>query len=289
MELRQLEYFLAVAEERHFTRAARQVHIVQSGLSASVHALERELGAPLFVRSTRHVELTEEGRALVAEARATLAAAERARDAVAAVRGLLRGRLSVGTIQGLPAVDLPEALGRFRRSHPGIELRVRQGATAGLVDDVRAGRLDVAFVANPTHQLRGLAHRRLVAEPFQLACPPRHPLADRATVTLAELADETFIEFQPDWGVRIILDDAFGALGIERSIACEVNDLPTLLDLVAHQLGVAVVPRVLASDRTDLCLVPLAGESPVWEASLVTHIDGPVSAAACAFIEMLPL
>src|SRR5258706_2856591 len=115
MELRQLEYFLAVGEERHFTRAAQRVHIVQSGLSASVHALERELGAPLFIRTTRHVELTEEGRALVGEARAVLAAADRARDAVAGVRGLLRGRLSVGTIQALPVVDLPELLGRFRR------------------------------------------------------------------------------------------------------------------------------------------------------------------------------
>jgi DNA-binding transcriptional LysR family regulator len=287
MELRQLEYFLAVAEERHFTRAAQRVHIVQSGLSASVHALERELGAPLFVRTTRHVELTEEGRALVGEARAVLEAAERARDAVAAVRGLLRGRLSVGTIQRLPAVDLAEMLGRFRERHPDVELRVRQASTESLIEDVRGGRLDVAFAAYPVHLLGGLAHTLLVTEPLLLACAPGHRLAHRKHVRLAELADETFIEFQPDWGTRIILDEAFAALGIERRIACEVNDLPTLLDLVAHQLGIAIVARVLGADRSDLRFVALAGNSPVWEVSMITRADGPVSAAARAFVDML--
>lgn len=289
VDLRQLEYFLAVAEERHFTRAARRVHIVQSGLSASVHALERELGAPLFVRTTRHVELTEEGRALVDEARAVLAAAERARDAVAQVRGVLRGRLSVGAIQQLPVIDLPRALGRFSERHPDVELRVRQAATNGLVEDVRSGRIDVAFVAHPAHRLRGLAHVRLAAEPLLLACAPGHPLADHPSVRLAALADETFIEFQPDWGVRIMMDEAFAALGIDRRIACEVNDSPMLLDLVAHRLGVALVPRLLMTDRADLRFVALGGHCPIWEVSMITGPHGPVSAAARAFVEMLPI
>jgi hypothetical protein len=127
VELRQLEHFVVTAEERHFTRAARRLHIVQSGLSASIRALERELGAPLFVRSTRRVELTEAGRALLGEARRTLAAAQAARDAVADVQGLLRGRLAVGTMQILPpAVDLLGTLGRFHAQHPDVELRLRQ-------------------------------------------------------------------------------------------------------------------------------------------------------------------
>jgi DNA-binding transcriptional LysR family regulator len=117
------------AEERHFTRAARRLHIVQSGLSASIRALERELDAPLFVRSTRRVELTQAGRALLPEARRTLAAATAAGDAVAAVQGLLRGTLAVGTMQILPpAVELVAVLGRFHAEHPGVELRLRQAA-----------------------------------------------------------------------------------------------------------------------------------------------------------------
>jgi DNA-binding transcriptional LysR family regulator len=289
MELRQLEYFLAVAEEQHFTRAAQRVHIVQSGLSASVHALERELGTPLFVRTTRHVELTEEGRALVGEAREVLAAVERARDAVAGVRGLLRGRLSVGTIQALPVIDLPELLGRFRRRHPDVELRVRQAPAGGLVEAVRNGRLDLAFVAHPVALLHGVAHTRVAAEPVFLVCPLGHPLAGRKHVRLAELGDETFVEFQPDWATRTIVDEAFAAVGIARRIACEVNDVPTLLDLVVHRLGITIVPRVLVLGRTDLCFVALRGEVPLWEVSLITPPGGPAGAAARAFVEMLPI
>ena len=287
MELRQLEHFVAVAEERHFTRAARRMHIVQSGLSASVRALERELGAALFVRSTRRVELTEEGRALLDEARGVLAAAERARDAVAAVRGLLRGRLSVGVMQRLAGVDLPEALGRFRTRHPDVEIRLRQAAAAVLVDDVQAGRLELAFVALPAGLLRGVARTPLVAEPMLLACAPDHALAGRAGVRLAALRDEEFVEFQRGWGVRLLLDQAFAALGIERRVACEVNDTPTLLDLVAHGLGVAVLPRPVLAGRSDVAGVALQGRAPWWDVSLITREAGALSAPSRAFLEML--
>ena len=289
MELRQLEHFVAVAEERNFTRAARRVHIVQSGLSASVRALERELGAALFARSTRRVELTEEGRALLGEARAVLAAADRARDAVAAVRGLLRGRLSVGVMQRVAGVDLPATLGRFRERHPGVEIRLRQAGASVLAEDVRAARLDFAFVAVPAAQLRGVTHTPIVADPMLLACAPGHRLAGRRAVRLAALAEEDFVEFQPGWGVRIALDQAFAALGVERHVVCEVNDSPTLLDLVAHGLGVAVVPRVLATGRRDVAFVELQGRAPTWEVSLVTREDGALSAPSRAFLDMLDL
>src|SRR5581483_9448598 len=117
MELRRIEHFVAVAEERHFTRAARRAHIVQSGLSASIKALERDLGTPLLVRSTRRVELTAAGEAFLVEARRVLAAVAAAREAVAAVQGLLRGTLAVGIMQAHAAVDLPAVLGRFHARH----------------------------------------------------------------------------------------------------------------------------------------------------------------------------
>jgi DNA-binding transcriptional LysR family regulator len=289
MELRQLEHFVAVAEERNFTRAARRVHIVQSGLSASVRALERDLGVRLFARSTRRVELTEEGRALLGEARDVLAAADRARDAVAAVRGLVRGRLSIGVMQRVAGVDLPATLGRFRERHPGVEIRLRQAGASDLVDDVRAARLDLAFVAVPAAQLRGVTHAPVVTEPMLLACAPGHRLAGRRAVRLAALAEEDFVEFQPGWGVRIALDQAFAALGVERRVACEVNDTPTLLDLVAHGLGVAVVPQVLAAGRGDVAFVALEGRAPVWDVSLVAREDGALSAPSRAFLAMLDI
>jgi DNA-binding transcriptional LysR family regulator len=230
VELRQLEHFVAAAEERHFTRAARRLHIVQSGLSASIRSLERELGAPLFVRSTRRVELTQAGLALLPEARRTLAAAAAAGDAVAAVQGLLRGTLAVGTMQILPpAVDLVAVLGRFHAEHPGVELRLRQAGTGTLLEEVAAGALDLALVAPVGRPPTRLVVRRLASDPLLVACAPAHPLASRGQLDLADLAGEPFVDFQPDWGLRMLVDQQLAAAGLDRHTALEVNDLPTLL------------------------------------------------------------
>lgn len=138
MELRQLEHFVAVAQERHFTRAAERVAVSQSGLSASVRALEQELRTPLFSRTTRSVRLTEAGRALLVEAERTLAGARAAKDAVDAVRGLLRGTLSVGVEQCVAGVSPPRLLAAFHRAHPHMEIRLRQEGTMNLLDGVAA-------------------------------------------------------------------------------------------------------------------------------------------------------
>ncbi|HEY2771299.1 MAG TPA: LysR family transcriptional regulator, partial [Solirubrobacteraceae bacterium] len=149
MELRQLTHFVAVAEERHFTRAAARVHLTQSSLSSSVRALERELGSDLFVRSTRQVELTEAGRALLPAARRTIAAAENGRDAVAAVRGVVRGHLAIGAIQSLSRVDLPGLIGRFHRRHPAVTLRIHHVGAPELVRQTADGEIDLAIVDLP--------------------------------------------------------------------------------------------------------------------------------------------
>lgn len=138
MELRQLEHFVAVAEEQHFTRAAERLAVSQSGLSASVRALEQELRTPLFSRTTRTVRLTEAGRALLVEAERTLAGARAARDAVDAVRGLLRGTLTVGVEQCVAGVSPARLLAAFHREHPQMELRLRQEGTSSLLEGVAA-------------------------------------------------------------------------------------------------------------------------------------------------------
>src|SRR5512142_603745 len=177
VELRHLEYFVAVAEERHFTRAAERLRVAQSGLSASIRALERELGAELFVRHTRRVDLTDAGRALLAEAHRTLASAAAARDAVDAVRGLLRGRLTVGSEQCLGVIDLPPVLAAFRRAHPGVEIRLRYAGSGHLVEEVRLGRLNLGFVALPGPAPEGVRLLPIATEPMVLLCHPGHALA----------------------------------------------------------------------------------------------------------------
>lgn len=284
MELRQLEHFVAVAQECHFTRAAKRLHIAQSGLSASIRSLERELGAPLFLRSTRQVQLTPAGRALLGEALRALSASNAAKDAVAAVQGLLRGRLSIGSLQCLHAVHLPTLLAGFLSEHPGLEIRLRQGGSDELIELVRTGRLDIAFVSRPAAPRRpdDVVIHALDSEPLALACALDHPLARFEQAKLADLAQEQFVDFPPDWGTRDLADRVLTAAGIERRVALEVTDVHSLLDLVACGLGVALVPRSYSVKTDRVRFVELAGEVPAWETVSVT--TDPTSAAAAALL-----
>jgi DNA-binding transcriptional LysR family regulator len=305
VELRHLEYFVTVAEERHFTRAAERLLVSQSGLSASVRALERELGAKLFVRTTRSVELTGPGRALLGEATRTLASVRAAKEAVAAAQGLLRGTLSVGTEQCIAGVDVPRLLARFRAEHPRVEIRLRQAGSRLLAEDVAAGRLDLAFVALCGPPPQGVRLTPLTGEPLVLLCHPEHALAGgpagepaeeppagstgepagdaQRHVRWAELKGEALVDFQPDWGVRQLTDRAFAAAGVERQVALEVNDVHSLIELVEQGLGVAVVPRHFARkpQAAGLCAVPLTeGPQPVWQVSLARPGGDAASPAA---------
>jgi DNA-binding transcriptional LysR family regulator len=287
VELRQLELFVATAEEGHFGRAAERSNIVQSGLSASIRSLERELGTRLFNRTTRRVELTESGRALLPEARRVLAATASAREAVADVEGLERGTLSLGIMQSLVAVRLPALLARFHSLHPAIDIRLRQAGAGLLLQDVREGRLELAFASFPETPPPGLVGHELLNETMTLACASDHPLAEKASVSLADLRGEDFVDGHQDWGMRIANDRAFAAAGLDRHVAFEINDLQTILDLVADGLGVAILPRSLAPLRTPLRFVRLRGRPPRWNVTLVAPAHLELSAAARAFFEMV--
>jgi DNA-binding transcriptional LysR family regulator len=284
VELRHLEYFVAVAEERHFTRAAERLMVSQSGLSASVRTLERELGAQLFVRNTRNVELTASGSALLTEALRTLRSVRAAKEAVADVQGLLRGRLSVGTEQCVAGVDVPALLARFRSEHPRVEIRLQQADSATLVTDVSAGRLDLAFVAAPDEPPAEVRLLPLAREPLVLLCHPDHALAGARQVKWAELSEEPFVDFHPDWGARQLTDRAFAAAAVRRQVSLEVNDVHTLIDLVAHGLGIAVVPQPIARkpQAATLGTVALIGADPepAWQLSVATPPEDGVSPAA---------
>ena len=282
MELRQLEYFVAVAEESHFTRAANRLHVAQSGLSASIRSLERELGASLFLRNTRRVELTAAGRAFLVEARRALSATDAARDAVSAVQGLLRGSLAIGSLQCLHAVHLPAVLARFLEAHPGLEVQLRHGGSTDLVDQVSAGRLDLAFVCRPPRDTDGLVVTPLASEPLVLACGLKHPLAEEPAVDPAALGEERFVDFQPGWGTRDLADQVLSTAGVHRRVALEVTDIHSLLDLVACDLGVALVPQSFSVKTDQARFIPLTGPIPPWETVAVTTT--PPSTAATAFL-----
>lgn len=286
MELRQLEHFVTVAEERHFTRAAELLQISQSGLSASIRSLESELGTMLFTRSTRRVELTAAGQALLAESLRTLAAAAAAQNAVAAVRGLLRGRLTVGAEPCLGYVDLPAELARFRTRNQGVEVRLRYSGSVDLLEDVAGGRTDVALVVETGDTPAGVKLRRLSTQKLVVLCHPKHPFAQLREVDLDNLRSEALIGFQAGWGAQVLSRRAFAAAGFDYRAAMEVNDVHPLLDLVGYNLGVAIVPESFSLKRPDqLCAVPLHEGMPEWTVA-VAVADEP-NPAATDFLNQL--
>ncbi|MDT0300855.1 LysR family transcriptional regulator [Streptomonospora wellingtoniae] len=286
MELRQLEYFVAVAEERHFTRAAQRVLVAQSGLSASIRSLERELGARLFVRSTRRVELTDAGRALLPEARHVLAKVSGARDAVAAVQSLLRGTLTVGSLQCLAAPDVPALLGRFHGKHSGVEIRLQQDGAAALLEGVRRGAVDVAFTSTGAGTTADLEELPIGAEPMVLACALAHPLAERGRVALGELDGAAFVDFGPASGIREEVDAMLAGADARRRVAVEVNDVHSLLAFAAQGLGIALVPEHFSVKTSEARFVPIE-DAPQWRTAAVTAAGSAAGTAARALLAMV--
>lgn len=286
MELRQLEHFVTVAEERHFTRAADLLQISQSGLSASIRALEMELGTSLFIRSTRRVELTAAGQALLVDSRRTLASAAAAQNAVAAVRGLVRGRLTVSAEPCLGSVDLPAELARFRTANQGVEVRLRYAGSVELIENVASGRADVALVVVTGHTPPGVRLRPLGTQNLVVLCHPEHSLGVKAEIDLESLCTESLIGFPAGWGAHMLARRAFAAAGLDYRAAMEVNDVHPLLDLVGYNLGVAIVPASFAAKRPDtLRAIALHEGMPKW--TVAVAVAEEPSPAATAFFDQL--
>ncbi len=244
MELRQLAYFMAVAEERNFTRAAERIPIAQPAISQQIRRLEAELGEHLFVRNRRGIRLTPAGEALLPHARTMLQAAAGGREAVAALSGLLTGRLAVGLVHPLPDRRFPRLLGTFHHSHPGIELTLVEDQTDALLAALAAGQLQAALIGQgrydrPPPDLEALLVAR---EPMVVAVHPSHPLAGRGSVPLAALREEPMVTLTRASKLRSTLETACQTAGFGPRIVAETSDLGVMVELAAEQLGVAVLP-----------------------------------------------
>jgi DNA-binding transcriptional LysR family regulator len=287
MELRHLEHFVTVAEERNFTRAARRLHLVQSALSVSIRALERELDTQLFERTTREVRLTDSGRILLPEARRTLDAAASAQAAVSGGQAGLRGTLRLGMTQVISAVDVGSLIARFHRERPLVDIRPRTaaGGSAGLVSDLRRGVLDAGFVVDSGRDQRGLATTTMVSEPVLLGGLPDHPLMRRTVVPVSELAGEPFVDFTPGWGIRTIADQLFASAGVERPISIEVPDASVHASLVRAGLGLAILPGTMIADA-GLAGVPLR-PTATFRIAFIVADDRPLSPVTRAFADLV--
>ncbi|APR76093.1 LysR family transcriptional regulator YnfL [Minicystis rosea] len=263
MELRHLRYFLAVAEERHFGRAARRLRIAQPPLSRQIQALEAELGFALFDRSRRRVELTPAGAALVAHARRVLETlALGLHEARRAALGQI-GRIAVGYPSSVAFSGLPELLRAFRARSPTVEVVLREMSPQDQLDGLREGRLDVGFIRGPLQE-RELASRLVRHEPLVVALPEGHPLVVHARIDLAMLAREPFVTFPRARGpaffdfIMRLCDDA----GFTPRIVQEAPQLD-MVSLVAAGFGVAILPgSVRGARRPGAVFRPLAGVPP---------------------------
>lgn len=282
MDRRQLEVLAAVAREGSFTRAAAQLHLVQSAVSTTIAALETDLGARLFDRTTRRVQPTPAGRALLPHATAILNAFQAARDAVEAVSGGLSGLVRIGYMTNVTLINIPRLLRRFHDDHPDVALQLAPAATgtAGLADGLRRGELDVAFLAanpqdHPDLRIDVLARTRL-----GLAVAADDPLAGHPRIRLADTAALRFVDSRAGFANRTLIDAEFRRHGLRREVHIETSDMNDTAAMVRNGLGVAYLPEYLVKDDTQMHWIEIEDATLNMSISVGTSPDRTVNAAA---------
>jgi DNA-binding transcriptional LysR family regulator len=288
MELRQLIYAVAVADERHFTRAAARLHTAQPAISHQIRKLELELGIELFERGRRGAAPTAAGEVVLARARRVLIELDALREEVAAIRDLERGQVELGAVQNLGPLDLAALMADFHAARPGIDVRLREVSTEAMYALVAADQLDLAVAALDVPVPGALEARTLLHEPLILALPGAHPLAQRKTVRVEELADDAFVAFPRGTGLRAATDRIAREAAFEARVHFETSDMARLLSLVAHGLGVTVIPesastRASAAGLQTVRLRP----APRRSVGVVWRRDRALPPAASAFRDLL--
>jgi len=250
MELHQLEYFVAVAEEASFTRAAARVHVAQPGVSAQVRRLEAELGQQLLDRSGRSVRLTEVGTAVLPFARAALDAVANARLSVDQLAGLVRGQVRVGMVSGCALPALAELLAGFHRRYPGVGIALTEDGSDRLVELLRDGQIDLALIGAAGAATPGLKTTVVLDDALVAAVSREDPLAARQAITVDNLRDQPLVSLPPGTGVRAALDAACASAGFTPRIVLEASALPMVAQLASLGLGVAILPASAAPAGT---------------------------------------
>lgn len=287
MEIHQLRYFIAVAEEKNFCRAAERVHVAQPSLSQQVLKLEAELGQPLFDRLPRAVVLTEAGRRFLPYARRALAGLADARRSVDELKGDAVGRLIVGAIPTIAPYKLPGILRRFRKQHPKVMIEVVEDLTDHLVRKLDEGEIDLALVST----CRGgpnLHRQELGTEPLLAALSAKHPLAQHEQVSWQELKAEHFLELHEMHCLAQQVRRLCTARGLRAEVALHGVQLQTIIGMVTAGLGVSLVPKMLADlERSPGCVFkPLTAPTPFRELNLIRNPSRHYSRTAAAFTEL---
>lgn len=286
MEVHQLRYFVAVAEEGSFSHAAEREHVSQPSLSQQIHKLEEELNQQLFDRLPRSVVLTEAGRCLLDYARKILTGIADARQAVAALEHEVAGKLSVGAIPSIALYVLPGLIGSFQRSYPKVTFELFEDTTDKLAQQLEDGTLDLV-IASGSDEMPNLARHSLGREPLLLLVPEKHRLAQRKSIKWSDLASEKFLLLHEQHSLSIQVRQLLAAHHLRPELVLQGAQLVTIASMVAAGLGVTVIPRMMVeTEFVKGCVaVPFARPVPTRELTLLRHPLRAESKAAAVFRE----
>jgi LysR family transcriptional regulator, transcription activator of glutamate synthase operon len=244
VELRQLRYTEAVARHRHFTRAAEELHVAQSALSHQIRRLEAELGTELFSRTSRSVVPTEAGEAVAARARRVLAEVDGVREEVDDIKGLVKGRITIGALLPAGSLDVPALLAGFSHAHPGVDVALREGTAGDMLGHLARDEIDAAFSLLASEPPEELVVERVSTEELAATFPPG-TAPGRDAVSAAALRRNVVLTPRSGSAIRTALDDFFASAGSSFHVSCESGDPFLLRCLVSTGFGAAVLPKSL--------------------------------------------
>jgi hypothetical protein len=287
MELYQLGYFIEIARQRSFTRAAERLHMAQPALSQQMKNLESELGTALFIRGRKEIQLTAAGKAFLPRAEALLTQAEAAKAIVSDVAQLRGGKLVIAAIPSVSACLLPEVIRSFSRQHEQVELQLIEDSSERVSENVESGLADIGFLQLPASK-SAFETRTIISEPFVLLVAKSHSLVKQKEVALKQLATESFIFYKGR--ARDTALEACRKAGFEPRIACESGELETVRALVAAGLGLAVVPQ-LATGNLPKTIQAITIREPKMQRQIaaVWQKGSVLSPAAQALLELVSL
>jgi LysR family transcriptional activator of glutamate synthase operon len=252
VELRQLHYFAKVARKQHVTQASEELHVAQSAVSRQIHQLEEELGVSLFVQKGRNLQLTSAGKLFLGRVETLLNDLDRAVTEIHEFLDPTMGEIRIGFPHSLGISLLPTVVAEFRKDHPNVKFRLKQGTFNSLIRDVVGGEIDLAFISPFPEIHEFVSGELLLTEELFAILPSHHPLADQETIRLAQLKDDPFVMFSEAYSLRLIVLKACQKAGFIPKLGFEGEETDTIRGLVAAGLGVSLMPEMALTETSPL-------------------------------------
>ncbi len=282
MELNQLEYFVTLAHIKNFTKAAKSLNVSQPALSRSIIRLEKDLKIKLFIRDSRKVNLTQYGQAFLVYAERILQELETARQDISNMAEPDRGVVNLSFMHSLGAYLVPDLLKQFRKLYPKIQFRLSQNHSFLLSKQLVKGDSDLCLCSTPVN-LDGIAWMPLLSEELYIIVPSNHPLAERDSIDIKEIASEPFITLKPMYGLRTQTEHIFETASIRPKIKFEGDEIVTVSSLVGAGLGVSLVPKIPGMDSLDIKFLSINSPKCYRDIGLAWYSNKPLSLAAHRF------